>query len=76
MINSSRFLNSFLKRGSFDSVIIGKASKPILNAELIVAPPMFKAAIPVGATTIFLRSFSSIIFLTKVVFPVPAAPVR
>ena len=55
MINNSKFLSSFANLGSLDFVIKGIVSKPILKAELIVVPPMFKAAIPVGATTIFFK---------------------
>ena len=54
------FFNNFLNLGSLDSCITGKVSNPILNAELIVLPPMFKAATPVGATTIFRRLASGI----------------
>ena len=53
MISSSRFFNNFANLGSLDFFTIGIVSNPILKAELIVVPPIFKAAIPVGATTIF-----------------------
>ena len=76
IINSSKFFSNFLKRGSFDSWITGKVSKPILNAELIVLPPIFNAATPVGATTIFFSKHSSLTRSISVVLPVPAAPVR
>ena len=76
IINNSSFFKSFLNRGSFDSWITGKVSNPILKAELMVLPPIFKAATPVGATTIFLRLHSSTTLSIKVVLPVPAAPVK
>ena len=76
IIKSSNFFNNFLKRGSLDSCITGNVSKPILKAEFMVLPPIFNAATPVGATTIFLRLFSSKTFSISVVLPVPAAPVR
>ena len=66
----------FMNRGSFDSCMFGKVSKPILKAELIVLPPMFNAATPVGATTIFRKRHSSLTLSIIVVLPVPAAPVR
>jgi len=50
--------------------------KGIWKKEWIVTPPAFMAATPVGATTIILlgeRFFNS---RKKVVFPVPALPVR
>ena len=55
IISNSRFFNNLANLGSLDLVITGIVSKPILKAEFMVVPPMFKAAIPVGATTIFLE---------------------
>jgi hypothetical protein len=40
--------------------------------EWIVTPPAFKAAIPVGATTIVFLCVDWIISFNKVVLPVPA----
>ena len=42
----------------------------------MVTPPAFNAAIPVGATTINRLCVLSRRLLRKVVFPVPAFPVR
>ena len=54
----------------------GIVSKPILKAELIVVPPIFNAAMPVGATTIFFKDNWFFTLSKSVVLPVPAAPVR
>ena len=56
IIKSSRFLSSLPNLGSLDLVISGIVSNPILKAELMVVPPILRAAIPVGATTIFFLS--------------------
>ena len=44
--------------------------------ECMVTPPALSAAIPVGATTTTFLCVVRIISLSKVVFPVPALPVR
>ena len=44
--------------------------------EWMVTPPALMAAMPVGATTTTLFLDSSTTLLRKVVFPVPALPVR
>ena len=48
----------------------------IWKKECIVAPLALIAATPVGATTINLLEHSFLILWRKVVFPVPAFPVR
>ena len=55
IINNSRFLNNLPNLGSLDFVMTGMISNPILKAEFIVVPPILRAAIPVGATTIFFK---------------------
>jgi len=42
----------------------------------MVTPPAFKAAMPVGATTMVFLWVVFMIFFKSVVFPVPAFPVR
>ena len=76
MIRSSSFFKSLLNLGSFDLVISGKVSKPILKPELMVVPPILSAAMPVGATTIIFFSNSAFTASSRVVLPVPAAPVK
>ena len=66
--------NSSLNSGAFKSGI--KAWKGSWNKEWMVTPCALSAAIPVGATTTVFLWVALRIWCNKVVFPVPALPVR
>ena len=66
----------FAKFVSILSIVGTKALNGSPNIECMVTPPALIAAIPVGAKIIcFLRVFFTKLF-RKVVFPVPALPVK
>ena len=77
-------IEKVLEENSLKKIVVAPTGVAALNiggstinsAEFMVLPPIFSAATPVGATTIFLRLFSSKTFSISVVLPVPAAPVR
>ena len=87
MIISSNFFMSFTFCAEYRSVLRkrrgeksgssgNKGLKGILKNEWRVCPPTFTAAMPVGANTTCSLLVLAQIYLRKVLFPVPALPVR
>ena len=72
-----RFLRSGMRNWSVRNCMPGmKGAKGSCRNEWMVTPPALMAAMPVGASTTMRLCTSSRICRRKVVFPVPARPVR